>query len=241
MAVATGNFLGDKYKHLVAAWEGPGNTVSVSVPQIEAGTLSWTDASHITVPGLASLGANRKIHVATGDFFGNRQDEFVLAYHAADTTIHLQVFSFEPGNLEPQPRGSVNDERTMTPGSNLDNWDIATGDFDSDGYDDIALLFVKPLEGSSWSIYAKLYTVDDQGNLIAKGSQEIFRDPGYPINDVNLAGAAGALDGDAALELSVAFCFSQDESEPDTYMYLLDVRNNLNTIIVDESKRVERL
>ena len=30
----------------------------------------------------------------------------------------------------------------------FNNWDIVAGDFDSDGYDDIALLFVKPLTGS---------------------------------------------------------------------------------------------
>jgi hypothetical protein len=240
LVVATGNFLGDKFKHLIAAWQGPENSVSVSVPHVEAGTLSWTDASRLSIPGLATLGANTKIQVATGDFFGNRQDEFVLAYHGADTTIHLRVFSFNPGALNPQPAGSINDERTMAPGSGLDNWDIVTGDFDSDGYDDIALLFVKPLGGSNWSLFTKIYTVDDQGNIIPKASQEVFQRPGYPISGVNVAGASGALDADAALEIAFAFCFAQDESVPDTYMYLLEVRNNLDNIIVDDSKRVER-
>ncbi len=241
LAVATGNFLGDKLKHVVAAWAGPGNSVSISVPHIQAGTLSWQNASRLSMPGLAPFGANKKIHVAAGDFFGNRQDEFVLAYHGADTTIHLQVFSFNPGDLAPQPRGSLNDERMMPPGSNLDNLEIVTGDFDSDGYDDIALLFVKPtLGGSNWSLYAKIYTVDDQGNLVPKASLEVFQRPAYSVTNVNLAGASGALDRDSALEIAFGFCFAQEESGPDTYLYLLDVKDNLNTIIASETRRIAR-
>ena len=72
LTVATGNFLGGKYKHLVAAWAAPGDSISISVPQIEAGTLSWASASRISVPGLTPFGANRKIKLGAGDFYGNR-------------------------------------------------------------------------------------------------------------------------------------------------------------------------
>lgn len=241
LAVASGNFLGGKFKNFVAAWSGPGDTVLVRVPHIDPGTLSWTDASELSIPGLTPIGTKRKIHVATGDFFGDRKDEFVLAFHGADSTIHLQVFSFNPGSLDPQPRGSINDEHTMTSASNLANWDIVTGDFDSDGYHDIALLFVKPLGGSNWALYANIYSVDDQGNIILKASQEVFPMPSYQVYDVNIAGASGALDRDAALEIAFGFCFFQGEQQgPDTYVYLLDVRNGLNTIVVSDSQRVER-
>jgi hypothetical protein len=219
----------------------PGNAVDVAVPHIQSGTLSWTDASRITVPGLTTLGSKRKIHLVSGDFFGNRQDEFVLAYHGADTTIHLQIFSFNPGSLDPQPGGSINDERTMPSASNLDNWDIVAGDFDSDGYDDTALLFVKPLGGSNWEMYAKLYAVDEQGNLIPKASQEVFPRPAYPITDVNVVGASGAFDQDAALEVAFGFSFFQGEQSGfDTYVYLLDVKENLGTIASSDARRVAR-
>ena len=56
MAVATGNFLGGSFKHFVAAWQGPNNTVTVSVPEIVSGTLSWTSTNIISLPGFAISG-----------------------------------------------------------------------------------------------------------------------------------------------------------------------------------------
>jgi len=139
MAVATGNFLNGSFKHLVAAWQGP-EGVTVSVPEIEFETLSWTNESQLSVPGGA------RIDLATGNFFGDGQEEFVLAFNGTDTTIHLQVFSFNPGSLVPIMRGTINDEHfEWSKGS----YDIITGDFNTDGHDDIALLFVKPLDGNN--------------------------------------------------------------------------------------------
>ncbi len=112
LAVATGNFLGGSFKHFVAAWEGPNNSVTVSVPEIESGTLSWTNSNIITLTGHRSNGITN-IHVETGNFFGNRQDEFVVAFQGVDTTIHLQLCSFNSSSLMPQLEGSINDERTL--------------------------------------------------------------------------------------------------------------------------------
>jgi hypothetical protein len=241
LAVASGNFLGGEYKNFVAAWSGPGDSVTVAIPHIQPGTLSWTNAERFSVPGLAPFGSKTKIHVAAGDFYGNEQDEFALAFEGADTAIHLMLYSFDQGSLVPHLRGSIHDERAMAPGTNLDNWDLVTGDFDGDGYQDIALLFVKPLTGGDWGLYAKIYSVDDQGDLVPKGSQEIFHRPAYTVTDVNVSGASGDFDADAALEIAFGFSFFQgDQSGPDTYVYLLDVRNSLMTIVADDTSRIVR-
>jgi hypothetical protein len=100
LAVATGNFLGGSYKHFVSVWEGPNNTITISIPEIQAGTLNWDNSNRASVPGLASFG-KRKIHVESGNFLGNSQEEFILAYEGMDTTVHLQLFSFNPGSLTP--------------------------------------------------------------------------------------------------------------------------------------------
>ena len=73
LAVASGNFLGGSFKHFVAAWESPNNSVTVSIPEIESGTLSWTNSNIISLTGYRSNGITN-IHVETGNFFGNRQD-----------------------------------------------------------------------------------------------------------------------------------------------------------------------
>lgn len=239
MAVATGNFLGGQFKNPVIAWQSPGDTITVTVPHVDPVSMSWSDGSRFSIPGLASYGLKKKIRLATGDFFGDRQDEFVLAYEGRDTTIHLSVYAFTPGDLTPHLRGSIQDERAMPAVSNLDNWDIVAGDFDGDGYHDIALLFVKPTGGSNWTLQAKIYTVDDQGALVPKASQAIFPRPAYQITDVNIAGASGSFDGDAALELAFGFCFFQGEqSGPDTYVALIDVRNGLTALVTTDSARI---
>jgi hypothetical protein len=241
MAVATGNFLDDGYKHVVAAWTGPENTISVLVPEINAGTLDWTDVHRLSIPGpLASTGAG-KIHLVTGDFFGSsRTDEFVLAYHGADGTVNLQVFSFNSGSLIPQPRGSINDEMLYDhDGTRHDQWDIVTGDFNGNGYDEIALLFVKPIGVSNWALALKIYSVDDQGNVIPRALQEIHPNPDHYIAQINISGAAGDFTNSPHEEIAFGFTFTeQNISDPDTYVYFLEVQDNLNNIVAEESRRI---
>lgn len=240
LAVATGNFLGGNFKHFVAAWEGPNNSVTVSIPEIEPSTLDWTNSNKLSISGLAPNG-KKKIHVETGNFLGNSQEEFVVAFQGADTTVHLQLYSFNAGSLIPQQQGSINNEKTRPPNSSQDNWDIVSGDFDSDGLDDLALLFVKPLGGSDWSLFITIYTVDENGNFIIKSSQEVFQKPAYTVIEINVDGAAGAFNADAGPEIAFGFSFFQNE-EPgnDTYVYLIDVKNSLTTLIVDDTRRVAR-
>ena len=235
MAVAAGNFRGGAVKDFVAAWEGPGHTVTVAVPDVQAGTLSWSTADHLTVPGLAPFGTSPKIRVVAGDYFGDHKDEFVLAYEGSDTTIHLQLYSFNGSTLVPQPAGSINDEHAMPPSTNLDGWDIVAGDFDGDGFADLALLWIKPGAGSDWSFNVKLYTVDDQGQFVPKGSKELMQNPGYSISSVKVSGASGDFDNDAAQELAAGVSFRRSQSGPDTFVRLLDVQNGLNSIVPGDS------
>ncbi|MGA9119994.1 MAG: T9SS type A sorting domain-containing protein [Bacteroidota bacterium] len=235
MAVAAGDFRGGAVKDFVAAWEGPGHTVSVAIPDVQAGTLSWSTVARLTIPGLAPFGISSKIHLVAGDFFGDHKDEIVLAYEGSDTTIHLQLFSFDGASLVPQPQGSINDEHAMPPSTYLDDWDIVAGDFDGDGFADLALLSIKPGAGSDWSFNVKLYTVDDQGQFVPKGSKELMQNPGYSISSVKVSGASGDFDTDAAQELAAGVSFRRSQSGPDTFVRLLDVQNGLNSIVPGDS------
>jgi len=240
IAVASGNFLDGSYKNLVAAWESGDNTVRVSVPEIDSATLSWTNTNELTLNGLATFQKN-KIHVETGNFFGNLQDEFIVAYQGDDFTIHLQLCSFNPGSLVPHLQGNINDESTLSSNLFLNNFDIVAGDFNSDGYDDIALEFLKPIGANNWALWVTIYTIDSNGDFIRKSSQEVFQEPAYNVTEVNIDGVAGSFDRDAEADLAFGFSFFQGEqSGNDTYVYLLDIRDNLNTIVVDDTKRITR-
>ncbi len=240
MAVASGNFLGLEYKHFVAAWPGPDNSITVIVPEIDPGSLSWAETSRLSIQGPLSSGGARKIHLATGDLFGaDRTDEFVLAYQGPDSSIHLQVFSFEPGNLTPIPRGNIHNEKIFIhDGVRHDNWDIIAGDFNGDGYDEIALLFVKPLIGSNWALSITIYSADEQGNLAVEASQEIFYRPAYNITSIHISGSSGDFDEDPFMEIAFGFSFAQQESGNDTYVYILDIQDNLKTIVASDVNRI---
>lgn len=237
LAVATGNFLGGSFKHFVAAWEGEDTTVTIIVPEIESGNLSWANSNRLSLTGRTPFAG--KIQVETGDFFGNHQDEFLVGFQRPDSTIQLQLFSFNEGSLIPQQQGSIHDEKIQFLGG--DEWDIVVGDFDSDGLDDIALLFVKPLGMGNWSLFVKIYTVDENGNFIPGVSHEVFQKPAWQVSSIIVDGAAGAFDNDAEMEIAFAFCFNQEtQTEPDTYVYLVDVKNNLSSIISNDSRKITR-
>lgn len=242
LAVASGNFLGGTYKHLVAAWAGLNDSIKVIVPAISAGTLSWSTVNRVTLPGPLSRSTqahSARIRLATGNFLGDRRDEVVLAYHGADTLVHLQLFSFNDGSLMPVARGSIADERLLPSGTSNDNWDIAAGDFDGDGDDEVVLCTIKPATGSNWNMNAKIYDVNSSGNFIAKASRTIFPRPSYSVFNTNVAVAVGDFDGvDISEEVAFAFSFFQgSQTGSDTYVYLLKVKDSLNTIISNNGRR----
>ena len=146
----------------------------------------------------------------------------MVGFQGQDKTIHLQLCSFNPGSLIPQLQGSINDEPSYQANLYLNNCDIVSGDFNSDGYDDIALLFLKPVGTNNWALWITIYTIDSNGNFIRKSSQEVFEEPAYNVTEVNIDGIAGSFDSDAEMEIAYAFSFFQGEkSGNDTYVYLL--------------------
>ena len=127
----------------------------------------------------------------------------------------------------------------IKPDVSLNNFDVVTGDFNSDGYDDIALLFLKPVGANNWALWITIYTIDNNGNFVRRSSKQVFEEPAYTIDDVSIDGTAGSFDGDAEEEIAYGFSFFQrDQPGNDTYVYLLDIKDNLDSIIVDDSKRV---
>lgn len=239
LSVASGNFLDGEYKNLVAVWETADNKLRVSVPEIDSAALSWSTSNELTLSGLAASQKN-KVRVATGNFFGNAQEEIVVGFQGQDFTIHLQLCSFDPGSLVPHLQGNINDEPSLNSNLYLNNFDVVTGDFNSDGYDDIALLFLKQVAPNNWALWITIYTIDNNGNFVRRSSKQVFEEPGYDVYEVNIDGIEGSFDNDAEMEIAYGFSFFQGEQGGnDTYVYLLDIKNNLDSIIVYDSKRVD--
>ena len=236
MAVTTGDYTGSNFENFVAAWSGLDQTITVIVPAIDPETFGWTSTSRLTVDGPTSTAQGAKIRLASGDFTGeDTRDEFVLGFRGDDDTIHLQFFGFPESGLEPEMLGSINDEPVVT---DFEAWDLAAGDFDGDGDEDLALLFMKPDGLGSWSIAAKIYSLDGEGSVVPGPTAEVFPEPNFTYSQVDIAAAAGDFDADPSIEISVAFTFAQDDPAPDTYLYVLDVDPDLSVVSTADTMRV---
>lgn len=79
----TGGLFGGTYKHLAACLAEQTVSIRIMIPQINSGTLTWPSANRLTLPN-AVMPANRSpktpIRLASGDFYGDSKEEFVLGY-----------------------------------------------------------------------------------------------------------------------------------------------------------------
>lgn len=170
MTVTCGNYLGGMYKHLVAAWLGPNNSIRIMVPNITASSLTWTSANRLTLTN-AVMPSNRSpktpVRLASGNFYGDAKDEFILGYVGPDSSLKIKLFTLN-SSLVPQKGDSISNEKFAFPsGLQLDAFDFAIGDFDGDGFSDIGVVFVKK-QGNSWSVSLRIYKINANGNFEIK-------------------------------------------------------------------------
>jgi hypothetical protein len=215
--VATGNFTGSEFEHVVAAWSGPDASITVVVPHIDSATLDWTEASRLTVDAPAAVSQGSDLRLATGDLTGQGvRDEFALGYQDADGALHIRIYGFPENSLDPFLIDSISED---TVAAGLEAWDLVAGDFDGDGHENLALLFIEPRGGSDWSLVAKIYTVTESGAVVAGPAVDVLPRPDFSFTSLDVSGAAGDFDSDAAIEFAVGITFAQDATEPDTYIY----------------------
>lgn len=238
MAVATGDFLGTGPEHFAAAWSGPDTSITIIIPDIDSGTLRWTDAQRVIIPGpLYSDGSGSSdIHLAAGDYSGNdRKDELVLAYHGADSTVHLHMVNFQDGSLSPELGGEIHGEKLSI---DQVNFDIVTGNFNGDASEEVALLFVKPIDSGHWAVSVRIYSYSDQEEFVPLTSEEIFYRPEDQRGEVRISGTSGNFDSDSNEEIALAFTSDTDGfGGDDTYLYILDVQENLQKIVFNPEER----
>ena len=242
MAVVGGNFLGAQYKHLVTAWTGTNNSIRIMIPQINSGTLSWPSANRLVLSN-ATMPSSRSpktpVRLAAGNFYGDPKEEFVLGYVGADSTVKLKMFTVNSG-LVPLKGDSINNEKLYFPntGSKLDAFDMCSGDFDGDGYQDLALILVKKISAGSWSVSVRIYKISSTGAFIPKGTANIFNMPSYNISNIQISASAKDFNYDTIDELVAGYAFTHNTSgQPGTYIDIVQVKDTLNTIVANSTRR----
>ncbi len=224
MKVAKGDFNGDGFHDVVAAWVNQNNQITLSIPAINKNTLSWSNATKTTIGGpLASnpTAYSGKIRLATGNFDNNYADEeFVVAYrNHSDNLIYIEVYDVD-ANGNPQLLTSISDESLQIIGS-YESFDIAVADFDLNGTSEIVLL-----SRTNNSAFVKIYGLDENGNLQAKTKRNIVTN--LTVNGFVMSVTTGLYNDDAIPDIAIVFGRIDGNSGAphDTYLYLLEVADD---------------
>ncbi|NIR73215.1 hypothetical protein GWO43_07960, partial [candidate division KSB1 bacterium] len=266
---ASGDFDGDGRDEFVGAWEGPQRSVTLYIPHFDAGALTWSDATRLRVqdagfPTLFDIDdffLRRYIRVVAGQFDDDNDLEFVLAYWGDDGASEggpIQIILYDTdGTLTPQPVAHIADARLEpfieNAGTNLERgvtFDLAAGDFDRDGTDEIILLSVDkgPQGGGSnddfgWSLIATVYDYDSETlTAVARSADPILSVPGN-FNDFlfRLAMATGDFNGDFYDDVVFGYELKPtNESAFRIELQTLTVSTNLDSVAAVGSPRFFR-
>jgi hypothetical protein len=242
MAVVGGNFLGAQYKHLITAWTGSNNSIRIMIPQINSGTLTWPSANRMTLTNVMmppSRSPKTPVRLAAGNFYGDGKEEFVLGYAGSDTTVKLKMFTVSTG-LVPLMGDSINNEKLaiLSAGEKFDVFDICAGDFDADGYQELALLFAKRQGTGSWSVSVRIYKINSLGKFVSKGTANLFNRPAYNISNIQISVSAKDFNYDTKDELVAGYVFTHSTSnQPGTYIDIVQIKDTLNTVEANSTRR----
>lgn len=238
---STGDFNGDGFDDVVVAWEGENDSVRLLVPQINPETLDWSQATRLTAGGPL---AGTLIQTVAGDFDGDGQAEFALAYQTTNNRLRIELYDTD-GTLTPQRRATLSDVQ-LPANANLAKFDLVAGNFDGDANNDDELALVG--FNADKTVYVKLYDVTGTGSasLVARGSTTISVAPNLTKDfGAQIVATAGDFDqapNNIREEIAVGFSYYLGEDifnqSADTYLYLLRTNANLDNPTFDESKRL---
>lgn len=257
VSIISGNFNDDKYTDVVAAWQAVDSSVVLYVPEIDPQTLDISSAykAHLPAAGLPKMyhrssGLLRIISLDKGQFDTDREQEIVLAYMAdygspEGGPVFIVVYDINKETGMPELKDSLSavmlyPELWDAPSglSRGSLFDIASGDFNQDGIDEIVLTTVTPSDkndaensygGSRLDAY--LYQIQN-GEIIpaVSTSEPIYSEPGNS-NDhlVRLAVTTGNFDNDFHPDIAVSWELRLP-SNGDSEFYLRVLSANTDSI-----------
>ena len=254
MDVASGFFFGinpGSTEGMVQCWRG-NDGISDNKVLMEVGDPSSVFSGNMDYPRSTVFGqkdlmpANGsftpQMRVVAGNFNADNNDEIILVYQAADGVLAME--HFEP--FKPCP--ACEPELTLVATNNgpafssmgtplkMATFDLAVGDVDADGYDELILVYIK---ANTNTLAVNIYDINNFGAMVLKVGKDVF-----DANFTHISQVVGATAGDynsafAGDEFAIACRWAitsgvGNPNEPDTRLYTLRLKQTgTPEIIVD--------
>jgi hypothetical protein len=233
--VAAGDFNGDGLSEYVAASMAGNNQIRLRIPELSDSTLSYTDSRTLLVgSGVDNEG---DIHVLSGNFDSDGQDEFVLVYKDPDHLLHIELYDTGDG-LMPVLEAQVADE-TLGGRNSHNDWGIDVHDLNHDQVDEVIIGFRPDSPGRG--VFVKVYELN--GSTFDPGARRLIDDNILTGNSetVTLAVTGGRFDPEGNDDIALAWgrIDSCDGTGcDDTFIYPLHIGDDETTAEVNDLEAI---
>ncbi|MBD3240248.1 MAG: hypothetical protein GF331_06645 [Chitinivibrionales bacterium] len=198
--LAAGDLDGRDVDELVVVWDSS-RTLGLSIARFapcstDLGLSVETESSWRSADSVLRVDweGRSRIAVATGEFDGDEGSELVVACGAVENTVRILLFDIDTA-LAISLLDSVDSDSLLyeTPMMHLmfsRDFDLATGDVDGDGLDEILVAGTEPYAGGyMWHVYFRCYDYDSSSRtIVAKAKTVVVSDTaaGFGADPVDL-------------------------------------------------------
>ncbi len=236
---------GDEVQDLAAIWEGPGGSVNLILPRVRSATLDWVNSGAQVLYPAGTLvefdgSAQSKLRIEGGYFDEDPEQEFLVAYRAADSALVITLYDTN-GGFTPQVLATADDIGFAASGDSARDsliFGLDTGDVDGDGLDEIVVAWAEGFEGAPcaatpgrcWRIWTKAYDYDPDSQTLTPGPAVSFfakTDNSLSLTLRRMEVAAGDFDADAIDEVAIGFHVADNSADIKWFLQTLDFDEQL--------------
>jgi hypothetical protein len=230
--LAAADFNGDGMDEVVMVWSRSDGGIFVGIPTYDLVNMvpyEWHLPDPCIDSGVLYAGGGLaeilgEIRVVAGNFYPDSAMEFVLAYLAADSTVKLTVFDVDSVTLTLLEMGSISDQAVNTEVASLRQvgrlarFDVATGDFDADGLDEIVLVVDDPFQSALTDVMVDFYEYDTSAHTV----EPVSKIPRVPFCSSwgsslrRLAVVSGKFSADTTDDVAILYRWDSWDMEPNT-------------------------